>query len=483
VLVAVFKLGDLTRYISESVLLGFMAGAGLLILLSQVGNLLGLESQGDGHQHMLYRLWLTLVEGGPINMRASCLGFGTAILVLVLRWWVRKYRLPRFDMLLALTAVAVIAAALGWTDAPAAGRPAVQIVGDVPLGLPEFHVPRVQLPWTRELAGSALAIAVLGLVEALSIAKSIANQTGQALDYNRQCLAEGVANFVGGLFQCLPGSGSLTRSAINFQAGAVTRMSGVFAAATVALVLLVLAPLAKYIPIASLAGILLVTAIGLIDVRRLRWAVGASRFDAGLVLTTALAAVLVGVEFSILIGVILSILMFVPRAARLKATELTVDAERVLRDRQPNDVCCSRLAVIDFEGEFFFGAAPELDRHLANLTERATAGVRVIVLRLKRTRNPDVVCMERLQRFIEQMRDRGVTVLLAGVRQELVHAMHGLHFEQWLSAEFVFREDAAVAGSATLAAVRYAYELLGDDVCADCPRRIAPEAAALYYMI
>ena len=139
--------------------------------------------------------------------------------------------------------------------------------------------------------------------------------------------------------------------------------------------------------------------------------------------------------------------------------------------------------MIDFEGELFFGAAPELDRHLANLAQRTTTGIRVIVLRLKRTRNPDIVCMERLQRFIQQMRDRGVTVLLAGVRQELVQAMQSLRFEEWLPVEFVFREDAAVTGSATLAAVRYAYDLLGDDVCANCPRRVAPEAGSLYYMI
>ena len=243
VLVAIFKLGDLTRYISESVLLGFMAGAGILILLGQVGNLFGLESQGTGHQHMLYRLWLTIAQGGPINVRASCLGFGTAVLVLVLRWWVRKHHLPRFDMLLALTAAAVIAAALGWTHSSPGGPSTVQVVGDVPLGLPMPHVPRIRLEWTREMAGSALAIAVLGLVEALSVAKSIAQQTGQSLDYNRQCLAEGAANFIGGLFQCLPGSGSLTRSAINFHAGAVSRMSGVFAAGAVAFVVVALAPL------------------------------------------------------------------------------------------------------------------------------------------------------------------------------------------------------------------------------------------------
>ena len=333
------------------------------------------------------------------------------------------------------------------------------------------------------MSGSALAVACLGLLEALSIAKAISHQTRQPLDYNRQCLAEGLANLCGGFFQCLPGSGSLTRSAINFQAGAVTRWSGVFAAGAVALVVLLFGPLAKFIPKAALAGILLVTAAGLIDQRRIRHAVRASRFDALLVLATALSAVLIGVEFSILIGVGLSILMFVPRAARLKAAELTIGADRVIRDRQPNDPCCTRMVLLDLEGEFFFGAAPELDRYFDGLRERAD--LRVIVLRVKRTRNPDIVCMERLQHFIVEMQAKGVTVLLCGVRPDFAQAMQNLRFQDFLPADRVFLEDAAQLGSATLAAVRHAYDLLGDDLCEHCPRRTPPEPAngAFYYQI
>ncbi len=125
------------------------------------------------------------------------------------------------------------------------------------------------------MSGSAAAIAVLGLLEALAIAESIANQNSQKLDYNRQCLAEGLANLGGGFFQCLPGSGSLTRSAINFQSGAGSRLSGVIAAGTVALVLVLLAPLARYVPKAALAGLLVVTAVRLVEWRRLRQALRA----------------------------------------------------------------------------------------------------------------------------------------------------------------------------------------------------------------
>ena len=141
ILVAVLKLGDLTRYISESVILGFMTGAGFLIALTQVGNLLGLEDRGTGYQHILVRLWLTVTSGGSINPRSVVVSLTTVILVLGLRRLSRKYRLPRLDMLMALIVVAVLAATLGWSHPGVDGKPAVAVVGDIPAGLPAPHVP------------------------------------------------------------------------------------------------------------------------------------------------------------------------------------------------------------------------------------------------------------------------------------------------------------------------------------------------------
>ncbi|MBV8401304.1 MAG: SulP family inorganic anion transporter, partial [Acetobacteraceae bacterium] len=407
ILVAVFRLGDLTRYVSESVVLGFMAGAGVLVAVGQVSNLLGIRERGTGHQHLLVRLWHTLTEGGLPNPRALAIGLGTIVIIVVLRRLMQRYRLPKVDMLLALIAVSLVAAALGWSEPGPDGRTALAIVGNVPASLPEPHVPEIRFWWVTEMSGSALAIAFLGLMEALAVAKAIAHSTGQQLDYNKQCLAEGLGNLVGGFFQCLPGSGSLTRSAINFQAGAVSRVSGVVAAVAVAVLVLVFAPLARHIPKAALSGLLFVVAARLIDLRRLRYAFQASRYDAGLVLTTALSAVFVSVEFSILIGVAISILMFVPRAARLRTWELVVSGERVVRERMPWDPHCNAMILWGIEGELFFGAAPELERCFDGLRRRAEAErIRIIVLRLKRTRNPDMVCIERLEHFLKDMQHR-----------------------------------------------------------------------------
>jgi SulP family sulfate permease len=484
ILIAVFKLGDLTRYISESVVIGFMAGAGTLVGITQLGNLTGLRDRGTGQQQVLYRIWLTL-SGGHVNPRALGIGVGTILLVVLLRKLARKYRLPQFDMLMALIIAALVAATFGWSKPAINGTTVVSVVGSVPRNLPMPHIPQIQFWWVKELSGSALAIAFLGLLEALAIAKSIANTTRQTLDYNRQCLAEGLANLTGGFFQCLPGSGSLTRSAINFQSGAVSRFSGVIAAGTVAIVVVALAPFARYIPKSALAGLLVVTAVRLVDWKRLSYAMRASRYDAALVLVTALSAIFISVEFSILIGVALSILMFVPRAALLRWNELVVSDDRVVRERLRGDRPCTAMLLYDLEGELFFGAAPELDRCFNYLKWRTEQEhIHFVVLRVKRIRHPDMVSLERFDHFLHEMEARGVTVLLCGVRPDLAKAMANLRFHDWLPADRVFPEEAEKF-SATLKAVHHAYELLEDNPCDHCMQAAltGTDPQPLYYMV
>jgi SulP family sulfate permease len=142
------------------------------------------------------------------------------------------------------------------------------------------------------------------------------------------------------------------------------------------------------------------------------------------------------------------------------------------------------MVIFDFEGELFFGASPEFEGYLDSLRKRVDQGARVLLLRVKRTRNPDMVCMELLQHFLQDMRGRGVTVFICGVREDFANAMRKLRFHHWLPADCVFHEDGSMFSS-TLKAVRRAYELLGQEVCATCPRRgeTVPVKGDWYYMI
>jgi SulP family sulfate permease len=463
IFIAVFRLGDLTRYISDSVILGFMGAAALLLAIGQVGNALGVKDKGTGSQHVLHRLWLTLTQGDPINLKAVVITLATLALAVLCRHFVRRYRLPQFDMLLVLVVVSFAAYGTGWTIPNQAGKAAISVAGMVPNGLPAPHIPTVNLHWAIDLAPDALAIAFLGLLEALAIAKSIANKTRQPLDFNQQCLAEGLANLAGGFFQCLPGSGSLSRSAINFQAGAATRFSGILTASFVAIAVLGLAPLALYVPKPALAALLLLTAGRLIDFRRLAYTLRASRMDTGVVVVTALAAIAFGLDQAILIGVGLSIVLFVPRAAKLKVVELVIDAEDVVREKTPTDPPNAGFLLYDLEGELFFGAAPELDRTFNRIQERAQEEhLHHVLLRLKRVRNPDLVSLEHFEHFLKQAQAAKVDIWLAGLQPDLLAAFQRLNFAAWLPEDHLFPQGAD-EDSATLAAIRRVRTALRDD--------------------
>jgi SulP family sulfate permease len=461
ILVAVLRLGDLTRYVSESVIIGFMAGAGSLIAIGQIGNFIGAAKKGSGDQSVLVNTWLTL-STGTLNPRAVGLGVVTIAVVLLVHALAKRFRLPRIDMLTGLLVGSCIAGFFGWSHPGPTGKTIVSVVGAIPSALPAFHVPSGPLSWLPRLFKGGVAIALLGLLEALAVAKSIASHTRQPLDYNRQCLAEGAGNVVGSFFQAMPGSGSLTRSAINYQAGAITRASGVYSGAIVAIVVLLLGPYARFVPKSVLAGLLFISAARLIDWKRLGYAIRASRFDAALIGVTAFTAIFIDVEDSILVGVALSIVLFVGRAARPTMRELIVTPERLVRERGPGEERAASLLIYDVEGELFFGAGPAFGHHLdAILAEAERSGIRTVVVRLKRTRNPDVVIVEHLEAFLHDAERRGVTVLLAGVRADLLRMLENVNLTAWFSAEQIFPEEGEPF-SATLRAVRYGTQRSGD---------------------
>jgi len=230
--------------------------------------------------------------------------------------------------------------------------------------------------------------------------------------------------------------------------------------------------------------VLMWTAWRIVDRPRLMFCLRATRFDAGLAIATAMSAVFIRIDYSILIGTSLSFLFYVPRAARLRATELVVRRERVVRERRPDDLPCGKIVVLSLDGELFFGAAQDLEERFNELRTHVKEGVRVIVLALKWARNPDMVCLEHLRNFLQDAQKHKATVLLCGVRDDLAEALDRLQSHDWLPPDCVFREN-ATGPSSTLQAVRRGYELLGEDLCATCPRRDEPmkDRGDWYYVI
>jgi SulP family sulfate permease len=475
--ISFLRLGDLTRYISHSVIVGFTAGASVLLVLDQMKNLLGLKAVGDVHAHFLVRFWRTMTEGGAIHGPTFLIGAMSILLVLVLRGlkrWLDWKLLPEF--LIVVILMAIVTATL---DLGARG---VAVVGDIPASLPSFALPPFGASYLSQIAESALAIALLGLLEAIAMAKSIAAVTGQRLDLNQQCLSEGLANFTGSFFQCMPGSGSLTRSAINQQAGARSQWSGVVSAIAVALIMVAFAPYARFIPRSALAGLLMLTAVRMVNFHDLRYHVRTSRFDAAIVAVTAISAFAISIEFCVLIGVFMSFMLAVPRIGTMQLTEFVVGAERTVHERRREDTACSRMLIFGLEGEMYFGSGTSLEGHLDTIEDRVGAETQAVVLRLKRARNPDAVGMAMLEGMVDRVRARGVLVILCGIRPGMMACLTICGLAEKLGEKNLFLEQ-PVRQTSTVLAIRHAYDHL-TDYCPTCPRRAGvPLARPLYYEI
>ncbi|HRI68844.1 MAG TPA: SulP family inorganic anion transporter [Polyangium sp.] len=455
VIISLLRLGDLTRYISSSVIVGFTLGASVLLVLDQLKNLFGFKAIGGPHDHFLQRVYGSMTKGGPIHWPTLAIGCGTILLIILLIAIKKKLGWKLFpELLLAVVATAWVSYSF---DVQAAG---VAIIGNIPAKLPSFHVPNFSSEMIRSLSSSALAIALLGLLEAISMAKAIAAETHQKLDLNQQCLSEGVANVAGSMFSCFPGSGSLTRSAINQQAGASSQWSGVISAFAVAGIMLVFAPFAKFIPRAALAGILIVTAFRMMKFDTIARHARATRFDAVIVTVTALAAIVVSVEFCVLIGVFLSFLLVVPRIGTMHLTEFVVASEGHVHERLPHDgIVCPGILIFGLEGEMFFGSSTSLEEHFHVIESRIEPTTEVVILRLKRARNPDAVGLGILDAFIKRVRARNVHVLVCGVRPDFALVLDKTGIRQHLDAESIFLEQ-PVRQTSTMLALEYAHGLL-----------------------
>jgi sulfate permease, SulP family len=468
--ITLFRLGDLERYISHSVIVGFTAGASLLLALDQWKNLVGLKTIGEAHAHFLVRFFRSLTESGGVHWATTLIGVGTIAAVVALRALKR-----RLGLRLAPELLLVVIAMAALTHALELDQQGVAVIGEIPGRLPSFGAPAFSLEDARGFATGALAIAVLGLLEAISMSKALAAGSGQKLDMNQQCLSEGLANLAGSFFQCMPGSGSLTRSAINQQAGAVTQWAGVISAASVAITMVVFAPYARFVPRAALAGILMVTAWNMVDFRALFYHLRTTRFDAAIVTATAVAAVGISIEFCVLIGVFMSFMLTVPRAGQMLISEFSLTGGG-LRERVAGDPPCPRILVFGLEGEMFFGATAALEAHFAAMEARIARDTRVLVLRLKRARNPDAVGLTLLDDFLKRVEARGVTVLLCGVRGEFADKLERTGMSARLG-DRLFLEHPVRLTSTTLA-IRRAYEIVGDATCDVCPRRGSHAARA-----
>ena len=232
--------------------------------------------------------------------------------------------------------------------------------------------------------------------------------------------------------------------------------------------MLLFAPLAQFIPRAALAGLLMLAAFRMVDRKQLVFHLRATRFDAGVVLATALAAVAVSVEFCIVIGVFLSFVLYVPRAAQVRMTPLKRTAAGAVGGRKPEEATCERVLLYELEGELFFGAEPELKKHFVAIDHAARGEIRAVILALERARNPDAAFLNLIKELHARLRARNVALFLCAVDPDLSKALAHAGLASQIGAARIFNRRTG-DDDGTREALEAASRLLGGAVCSACP--------------
>lgn len=451
------RLGALVDYISNSVVLGYITGAAVLIGLGQLPHLSRTPMVGADLATRLYS-WATGL--GALDPRSLALGLGTAAGIVLFRRIDR--RIP--GALLAMIAGIVICRVF---DMGATGLRTIADIAPVPSALPGFAAPK--LAWVGALLPAAIAATVLSLVESSAVARSIAGRTGDRIDASTEFAGQGLANIAAAFTGGYPVSGSLGRSMANWRSGARTRLAGVLGAAMVAVVVLAGAPLVDHTPLASLAGILLVLAWDLIEWERIRMTLKGGAGDVAAFLVTLVGAWIFDLDKAIYLGVAISLVLFLRRARMITVTELVVDENDRLRERlDGKDVFarrCEAVRVLHVEGSLFFGAATELSESLEGVIDDAR--VRVLVLRLKRCQGLDMTTSEVLRATAEAMRRGGRHVVLVGMRPPVMARMEAFGLVEAFGRENLFPTEAGWFAAMDRAVLR-ALTLVGGHE-AKCP--------------
>ncbi|RJP95626.1 MAG: SulP family inorganic anion transporter [Desulfobacteraceae bacterium] len=355
------RMGILVNFVSHSVIVGFTAGAAILIATSQIGHVLGIHMPKSAS---FFATWMTILqEFAKANPYAVIVAGGA----LVCAAGFKMFR-PRWPgLLFALIFGSLIGVFLG------AESHGIRLMEPLPDQLPPFLLPDFSFDALHELAPKSFAVALIGLIEALSIARSIAAFSRQQIDGSQEFIGQGLSNIVGSFFSCYAGSGSFTRSGINYHAGAMTPLSAVFSAVFLAFILLLVAPLTEYLPIPAMAGVILLVAFNLIDFHHIRTIIRTSKQEAIILAATFLATLFLDLEFAIYAGVLLSLIFYLRQTAHPEIVSLMPDPEGAAGNFcAPSEKQCPALKIIRIDGSLFFGAVNHISEFFQTIDKKLT---------------------------------------------------------------------------------------------------------------
>lgn len=425
-------LGVLAYFVADSVVIGFTAGAGVLIGAGQLRHWFRLDS-GEG-THFWGLISTFLSQLAEIHWPSFLIG----LIVITLIIGLRRYK-PHWPG--ALIGIIVTAAIVSLLRLDQQG---VIVLGELPRGLPPLiDLSQLNLRLIGPLSTGALAIAAIGLVESISIGRAIAARSGQHLDSNQEFVGQGLANIAAGLFSGFAVSGSFTRTAVNYEAGAKTPLAVVASGLFVLLAVLLLAPLAAYLPRAALAGAIVMIAYNMVDRKEIRRIWRTSRGDSGIMVATFLGTLFLPLEFAVLSGVLVSFGRYIARTSTPPVHSVLPDKQFAHFVYEPAKPVCPQLAVLTIEGSLYFGACHHVEEEIRHNLEMHPEQ-NILLLRMHRVNLCDISGVHTLETIVRLYRQRGGAVFMVGVRHEVWQKFKASGFARFMGLDHFPSQERAI---------------------------------------
>jgi SulP family sulfate permease len=457
------RMGTLVNFISHSVVVGFTTGAAILIASKQLKNFFGVPIPREGN---LFTTLEHFVQQVP-NTNYYILAIATVTLVVGL---VVKYRYPKIPFLIvALLAGSFlgVALSLGFGDT-ATG---ITTVGALPQTLPPLSMPDFSLQTIKDLAPGALAMTLFALTEAVSIGRAIGIRSGQLIDGNQEFIGQGLSNIAGSFFSGYVATGSFNRTSLNYQAGARTPMSAMTAGFLEIFIVLAIAPLVAYLPNAAMAGILFTVAWGLIDIPAIKHILRSTNSERAIFTVTFLSSLFLDLEFAILAGILLSLMLYLMRASRPRIVTRVPDPDLPSR-KFTSDLGrlreCPQLHIMRIDGSLFFGSVAYVREKFARIEQQHPQQKHLAIVS-QGISFADIAGADVLANEAERRRAEGGGLYLINVKSGLWESLEECHAMGKINPNHIFQSKSA--------ALRAIYQRLDKSVCRDCKARIFLECA------
>ena len=429
-LLGIFRLGFLVNFLSHPVISGFTSAAALIIGLSQLKHLLGINLTGSHHVHEV--LWHAIERIGETNWITFGIGVGGILLLIGLKNWFRSIPAP---LVLVVSSILLVYG----LDLPTQD---VKIVGAIPSGLPSFSIPDLNWNTLQSILPVALAISLVSFMESIAVAKAIQSKhKNYKVVPNQELKALGLANLFGSFFQSYPVTGGFSRTAVNDQAGAKTGMASVISAFLIVLTLLYLTPLFYYLPNAVLASIIMVAVFGLIDVQEAKHLWTTNRSDFWMLAVTFFATLALGVEQGIGIGVVLSLAMIIFQTTRPHIAELgRVPQTHFYRnvDRFEQIEAYEDLLILRCDAQLYFANSNYFRNIVDEKAAQKGASLKSILLNFDSINNIDSSALHMLKDLIKDYRGHSIDVFFSGIKGPVRDAFQRSNLTQLIGIDHCF---------------------------------------------